>query len=156
MPSRNILFQQTMQYSRGCLEVFSRVFPFFCFSFTIKCLLLQRLLLPEVLKWESKGGIHIHKRRNCTLWFWRLGTSQLQIDLSKTKQRGRPVGCIYIVLWTYPVTVCYGLVFGCVGYIHHRGAFGVARFDKSGNAKASRREASDRLAPRFFCICTYP
>ena len=36
-------------------------------------------------------------------------------------------------------------------YIYHRGAFGVARFDRQGNAKALTREASDReLAPRFF------
>lgn len=76
--------------------------------------------------------------------------------MSRTKQRGRPVGCIYIASRTFPVTLCYGKLFGCVGYIYHRGAFGVARFDKSGSSRALTREASDReLAPRFFCICTY-
>ena len=107
-------------------------------------------------KGKSKGG-HIYlKRRNCTLWFWRLRTWKIQNDQSRTKQRGRPVGCIYIASWTFRVTVCYGKLFGYVGYIYHRGAFGVARFDWSGSSRALRREASDReLAPRFFCICTY-
>ena len=40
--------------------------------------------------------------------------------------------------------------FGCFRYIHHRGAFGVARFDRQGNAKALTREAGTEPAPRFF------
>ena len=47
----------------------------------------------------------------------------------------------------------FGELFGYVGYIYHRGAFGVARFDKSGNSRASTREASDRAGSTFFCIC---
>ena len=35
-------------------------------------------------------------------------------------------------------------MFRRMAYIHHRGAFSVARFDKLGNAKALHREASDR------------
>lgn len=45
--------------------------------------------------------------------------------------------------------------FGCIRYIYHRGAFGVARFDKSGNSRASTREASDRdwLHVFFVYVC---
>ena len=61
------------------------------------------------------------------------------------------MGCIYIASRTFLVIVCYEKLFGYVGYIYHRGAFGVARFDKQGNSRALTREASDReLAPRFF------
>ena len=35
-------------------------------------------------------------------------------------------------------------------YLHWRGAFGVARFDLSGNARASIREASDRTGSTLF------
>lgn len=45
---------------------------------------------------------------------------------------------------------------GEIIYLHWRGAFGVARFDKLGDARASTRGTSDRLAPRFlFCISNY-
>ena len=37
-------------------------------------------------------------------------------------------------------------------YIHHRGAFSVARLDKQGNSRALTREASDRTGSTFFCI----
>ena len=60
----------------------------------------------------------------------------------------------------YGVHILHALNFSCdellwdvvrvFCYIHHRGAFGVARFDKQGNSRALTREASDRLAPRFF------
>ena len=150
MLSRNILFQQTMQYSRGCLDVFSRVFSFFVSRLQLNAYFCKNYSCRKPDTGKSKGGIHIHKRRNCTLWFWRLGTSQLQIDLSKTKQRGRPVGCIYIVLWTFATTICCGKGFGYVGYIHHRGAFGVARFDKSGNSRAFRTWSERQVGSTFF------
>ena len=68
---------------------------------------------------------------------------------SKTKQRERLMRCIIYVLiiptsermWLMSVTI----------YMHRRGAFGVARFDLPGNAKALTRGTSDRLAPRFLC-----
>ena len=34
-------------------------------------------------------------------------------------------------------------------YTHSRGAFGIARFDRQGNAKALTSGTSSRLAPRF-------
>ncbi len=46
--------------------------------------------------------------------------------------------------------------FGCIRYIYHRGAFGVARFDKSGSSRALTREASDRAGSTFFCLCMLP
>ena len=37
-------------------------------------------------------------------------------------------------------------------YVHQRGAFSVARFDLSGNARASTRGLGNRLAPRFLFV----
>jgi len=64
---------------------------------------------------KSKMGYIYIKRRNCTLWFWRHKNFATSDDLLKTKQRGRPVGCIYIVSWTFPMAVCCGEVFGHIG-----------------------------------------
>ena len=64
-------------------------------------------------------------------------------------------------------TPLIGVLYSCIGYrdiflclvsmgliIHRCGAFGVARFDISGNAKAYTQGTSNKeLAPRFFCIC---
>ena len=74
----------------------------------------------------------------------------------KNKATGTPCG-VYIqrIPNNSYIRMCYGKLFGCSSYIYHRGAFGVARFDRQGNAKTLTREASDRLAPRFFCICTF-
>ena len=49
--------------------------------------------------------------------------------LVKNKATGTPYGVHINYARTFLVTICYEKVFGCVGYIHHRGAFGVARFD---------------------------
>jgi len=46
--------------------------------------------------------------------------------------------------------------FGCNRYIYHRGAFGVARFDKSGSSRALTREASDRDWLHVFSLCMLP
>ena len=38
-------------------------------------------------------------------------------------------------------------------YLHTRGAFSIARFDKQGNAKAQMRGTSEGMAPRSFsCV----
>ena len=39
-------------------------------------------------------------------------------------------------------------------YLHWRGAFGVARFDEQGNAKALTSGTSDRTGSTFSCIYT--
>ena len=77
--------------------------------------------------------------------------------LSKTKQRGCPVG----VLYTYPkyrtaigVSVPHMATIGMevVLYISAWGLC-VARFDRQGNAKASEREASDSAGLHaFLCL----
>ena len=41
---------------------------------------------------------------------------------------------------------------GGVSILHIRGAFGVARFDNPGNAKALTRGTSDEPAPRFLLL----
>ncbi len=67
-----------------------------------------------------------------------------------------PLGVLYIHALTMPYSnwcIRMPMCVWCVGRIvtYRRGAFGVARFDRQGNAKALTREASDReLAPRFF------
>ena len=52
--------------------------------------------------------------------------------------------------------LCLRMYFTFVGiegeiiYLHWRGAFGVARFDKLGDARASTRGTSDRIGSTFF------
>lgn len=69
---------------------------------------------------------------------------------SRTKQRKRHMGCIISCL-------CHTLVLAevCIGvYIHHRGAFSVARSDLPGNARAFRlwNEWQDRLHVFVSCM----
>ena len=45
-------------------------------------------------RWAEVGQTYIHIRRNCTLWFWLVRTSQTLNCSSKTKQRERLMGCI--------------------------------------------------------------
>ena len=76
--------------------------------------------------------------------------------LSKTKQRGCPVG----VLYTYPkyriaIGVSILMVTNGIEVVLYISAWGlcVARFDRQGNAKASEREASDSAGLHaFFCV----
>ena len=81
-------------------------------------------------------GRHIYIiRRNCTLWFWRHKNFATSNWLSKTKQRERLMRCIvYSPHWLQ--SVLWLLSIWCTIYLHRRGAFGVARFDNQGNAKA--------------------
>ena len=73
--------------------------------------------------------------------------------LSKTKQRERLMGCIvYSPHWLQTILSYIAKMGELYTYII-RGAFGVARFDNPGNAKALTRGTSDRLAPRFLYIC---
>ena len=71
-----------------------------------------------------------------------------------------PLGVLYIHALTMPYSnwcirmpMCVWFV-GCI-VTYRRGAFGVARFGRQGNAKASEREASDSIrASRLFCVYT--
>ena len=98
----------------------------------------------------GRGGVdlHIGKRR-----FVRFGFDELEsrkfIDKSRTKQLRTLHGVYYIR------SQCLQSIFrllsrGYTIYLHWRGAFGVARFDLSGNARASIREASDRTGSTLF------
>jgi len=77
----------------------------------------------------SKGGQIYIKGVTVRLGFDILRIWKIQIDKSTDQATGTPYwGCIYIASRTFPVTLCYRKKFGYVGYIYHRGAFGVARF----------------------------
>ena len=70
--------------------------------------------------------------------------------LSKTKQRERLMGCIYTVLYfSFGAICCVRERLGRLYIYIIRGAFGVARFDNPGNAKALTRETSDKTGSTF-------
>lgn len=98
----------------------------------------------------GKGGVYIHidKRRFCTLWFWRIGISQIHRQVKNKATKNASWG----VLYTFSMSsIDFRLLSrGHTIYLHWRGAFGVARFDLSGNARASIREASDRTGSTLF------
>ena len=70
---------------------------------SLQICLFQKFSLPlptskNWLRAPREGGgkerTYIHKRRNCTLWFWRHKNFATSNWLSKTKQRERLMGCI--------------------------------------------------------------
>ena len=61
--------------------------------FKVKMLPLYRLYPYRKPRWAEVGQTYIHLRRNCTLWFWLVRTSQT-LWIVKTKQRERLMGCI--------------------------------------------------------------
>ena len=63
-------------------------------DFRIKVLSLCRLYPYRKPQWAEVGQTYIHIRRNCTLWFWLVRTSQTLNCSSKTKQRERLMRCI--------------------------------------------------------------
>lgn len=82
------------------------------------------------------GGTFTYIKALLTLWFDDSRISQIQDNLSKTKQRKRPKGCLYM-----PVLCPAAFTEKAAGkradtYRHRRGAFDVARSDKLGNARA--------------------
>jgi len=92
----------------------------------------------------GRGGVdlHIGKRR-----FVRFGFDELEsrkfIDKSRTKQQRTPHEVYYIRSHSLQ-SISRLLPRVLTIYLHWRGAFGVARFDLSGNARASIRESGDR------------
>ena len=87
--------------------------------------------------------------------FVRFGFDELEsrkfIDKSRTKQQRTPHEVYYIRSHSLQ-SISRLLPREHIIYLHWRGAFGVARFDLSGNARASIREASDRTGSTLF-IC---
>ena len=95
---------------------------------------------------------HIHNRSvTVRFGFDILRISQIHLFV-KNKATGTPHGTYYIL----PILHCWHVVKVYVGiYIHHRGAFSVARFDEQGNARAFRmwNEWQDWLHV-FVCVCS--
>ena len=93
--------------------------------------------LPEAPRGWGGEADYIHIRRNCTLWFWQCKNFANSNCSSKTKQRERLMGCMIIYYPRWLRTI-FSFIAKRVAYIyvHWRGAFGVARFDLSGNARA--------------------
>ena len=83
----------------------------FC-SFSRKCLTLHKVyILLKALGRESGNRYIYIKRRNWTLWFWRCKNFATSNCLSKTKQRGRPLGCIVSPHWLLTIR----------GHLPHKG-----------------------------------
>ena|GEM_PF-5906321 len=101
-------------------------------------------VLPILKASMGRGGVdlHIGKRR-----FVRFGFDELEsrkfIDKSRTKQQRTPHEVYYIRSHSLQ-SISRLLPRVLTIYLHWRGAFGVARFDLSGNARASIRESGDR------------
>ncbi len=68
--------------------------------------------------------MHTYKKAFLTLWSYDVRTSQLLFICQAEATKGAPEG-VYI-----------GMDLFMLLYIHRRGVFGVARFDRQGNAKA--------------------
>lgn len=101
-------------------------------------------VLPILKASMGRGGVdlHIGKRR-----FVRFGFDELEsrkfINKSRTKQQRTPHEVYYIRSHSLQ-SISRLLPRVLTIYLHWRGAFGVARFDLSGNARASIRESGDR------------
>ena len=130
---------------------------FYFLLFNLFCTFAAPILAGSPLWGKARVGDIYIKRRNCTLWFWRSRNLEHSNDQSKTKQRGSPcVAYIHCILSIFRRPMLWKDVRVCWLYIYHRGVFGVARFEWSGNSGAFRTWGEwQKLAPRFFCICTY-
>ena len=78
-------------------------------------------------------GTYIHKRRYWTLWFWRYKNFATSMDCQKQSNGNAPRGVLYVNPSCILSARC---MTGWIIYGHRRGAFGVARFNNPGNAKA--------------------
>ena len=84
--------------------------------------------------------MYIHKRRFLNALALTVQESRkFQNNLSKTKQRERPLGCLY----TYVI------------YIHLRGASALLVSTSWAMREPLNREASIRAGSTFFYVCTY-
>ena len=93
----------------------------------------------------GRGGadIHIGKGVFVRFGFDAIRISQIQRQVKNKATRTSHGGVLYTALIGFNRFIgCRQRVFFI--YLHWRGAFGVARFDKLGDARASTRGASDR------------
>ena len=123
-------------------------------DFRIKVLSLCRLYPYRKPQWAEVGQTYIHIRRNCTLWFWLVRTSQTLNCSSKTKQRERLMRCIiYSPHWLRTVLL---FVVKSAFYIFTL-AWGLSALLVS-TGRAMRRPlhcgTSDRTGSTFLCIYT--
>ena len=80
-------------------------------------------------------GIHNVIRRFCTLWFWRYKNLANSTTSQEQSNKGRLMRCIIYNPHWLRTNLSLGVMSVSI-YLHWRGAFGVARFDLSGNARA--------------------
>ena len=120
-----------------------------------KALPLRCLYSYRKPRWAEVGQTYIHIRRNCRFGFDSVRTSQTLNCWSRTKQRERLMRCIiYSPHWLR--AICRSLSRVLSIYVHRRGAFGVARFDNLGDARAftAWNEWQNRL--HIFMYIYYP
>lgn len=94
---------------------------------------------------------HIHKGVTVRFGFDNLRISQIHNYLSRTKQRGRPIG-MYCHIYP-PISIRLIVFFGKGDfiYIHLRGAFARCSFRQIGQCESLQIvERAIELAPRFF------
>ena len=95
------------------------------------------------------ADIHMVKGVFVRFGFDAIRTSQLQTDCQKQSNAERLMRCIiYCPHWLRTFYRSLSRVHSI--YLHWRGAFGVARFGKLGDARASTRGTSDRIGSTLF------
>ena len=89
---------------------------------------------------------HIHKRRNCTLWFWRIWISQVRLSV-KNKATGTPHGS---VLYTFFIGIGV-FQYQCWYYIYiYVGLSSLLVSTDRAMREPRYVERATELAPRFF------
>ena len=81
----------------------------------------------------------------------RFGFDVIRISQIQLLVKNKATGTSHEVVIYCPYWLLHAMANVGILYTHRRGAFGVARFDKQGNARALTRGTSTRLAPRFLC-----
>ena len=98
----------------------------------------------------GRGWVDIHMVKGV---FVRFGFDAIRISQIQRQVKNKATkNASWGVLYTFSMSsIDFRLLSrGHTIYLHWRGAFGVARFDLSGNARASIREASDRTGSTLF------
>lgn len=110
---------------------------------------MWRVLHADATLLARLGGQHVYiKGVTERFGFDAIRTSQL-LRIVKSKATGTSQGCF---ICTAFVVSCRQDARGRIIYKHRRGAFGVARFDRLGNARALMRGTSDRYSSHAFFV----
>ena len=111
------------------------------------------MLQPKALLGGGGANGHISKGVTVRCGFDILRTSQLHLFV-KNKATGTPHGVYYMQpSFDSDLIICQVLTLWLIIYLHQRGAFGVARFDEQGNAKAFRMWNEQSAWLHVFCLC---